>query len=100
MNKSLANETSQAVAAVVAHEAQHVINAPLFGGSRGLTCYADEVSAFTTEATVWASFYGPFGVPSPRTKLELQENHTLQLLVRNSNTLIVEIIVLYQDECS
>jgi hypothetical protein len=62
----------RALAAVLAHEATHAAQywrrpEPTIGG---IKCYAWELEAFEAEITVWTTFFGSNGKPSPSDELE------------------------------
>jgi hypothetical protein len=100
LDESLADESPQAIAPVLGHEADHARDTFQYGPPRSeAACYTFEITAFVLEARIWASLYGPSGKPDPSTDLETELNLILQTSRTRPNTLIGSIKDNYQAEC-
>lgn len=100
LDASLANESPQAVAPVLGHEADHARDTFQYGPPRSeAACYTFEITAFSLEARIWSSLYGPSGKPDPSSPLEDELNLILQTSRTQANTLIDRIKGNYQSEC-
>jgi tetratricopeptide (TPR) repeat protein len=97
----LQTETPEAVASVLAHEAQHAVDMYLNGLSpTEVACYTYEISAFHLEAAVWQSLEGPAGKPNPSTALEKELNQILMYARTDATRLLSDIQAQYEDQCS
>jgi len=100
LDSSLVNETPQAVAAVLGHEADHARDTFQYGPPRSdAACYTFEITAFALEARIWASFYGPLGKSDASTDLERELNLILETSRTKAGTLIGTIKDNYRSEC-
>jgi hypothetical protein len=98
----LQSESPEAVATVLAHEAQHAVDSKLNGRTRSdrdIMCYTWEISAFRLQAAVWQSFYGDHGKPNPATELEEELNEILLKARTDSWQLTTNIRERYRDQC-
>ena len=100
LDASLANESPQAVAAVLGHEADHARDTFQYGPPRSeAACYSFEITAFALEASIWTSFYGSSGKSDASTPLEKELNLILRTSRTNAGTLIGTVKSNYQAEC-
>jgi hypothetical protein len=100
LDSSLARESPEAVATVLAHEADHAVDTFHYGAPRtSVACYTFEISAFALQARVWESFYGPSGKPEAQTALEEELNLILNQARTNAGGLIEALKSRYRDEC-
>jgi hypothetical protein len=97
----LETEEPEAVATVLAHEAQHAADMYLNGFlPTEAACYSYEISAFHIQAAMWQSLQGTAGTTNPRTKLERELNQILALARRDPARLLSDIRGGYEDQCS
>jgi hypothetical protein len=97
----LQTEIPEAVATVLAHEAQHVVDQVLNGGARTeVACFSYEISSFRLQAAMWQSFFGPAGKPDPQTELEEELNEIVRSAQSNAGRLINAIHTRYADQCA
>jgi hypothetical protein len=97
----LQTEIPEAVATVLAHEAQHAVDQVLNGGPRTeVACLSYEISAFRLQAAVWQSFFGPAGKPDPQTQLEDELNEIVHSAQSNAGRLVNAIQTRYADQCA
>jgi hypothetical protein len=69
VGEQLAEEDPRALAAVLAHELWHALQAQV-GLDRARDCFANEVEAFQAQAHVWSLFWPPGELPA-RTRLQV-----------------------------
>ena len=100
VDTSLASESPEAVATVLAHEADHAVDTFHYGPpANSVGCYTFEISAFALQARVWESLQGPSGKPDPQTPLEEELNLILKQARTNAGALIEALKSNYRDEC-
>lgn len=78
LHTSLKTASADAVAAVLVHEATHLVDdkAGLLRTSR--QCYESELRAFTNASTFWQTLWGRNGKPNPTHAVERQLNNLLE----------------------
>ena len=100
LNGDLSNESPEAVAMVLAHEAQHALDHNL-GRIPGdsLACFDSEVRAFDIQIALWQVIWGAEGKPDPLTSLEQSFNRMLEIKQESPITYVNRLVELYGDQC-
>ncbi|MFN8516953.1 MAG: hypothetical protein U0841_31150 [Chloroflexia bacterium] len=89
-------------ATILAHEMQHARDFNAYGAIRNANeCYAWEVRAFLTEASLWQLWYGPEGKPGATDPLEREENAILRQVRTDPAGFARSVVQLYagNDQC-
>ena len=101
VNRDLQDERLEAVAAVLAHELQHLAE---FHDEQYLpseaSCLESEIRAVTAEASAWSSLMGPGGAENPQSALERMENARLQAVQAGSETIRALVEDGWAEQCS
>jgi len=101
VGRALRDERLEAVAAVLAHELQHLAD---FHDQQYVpseaACFEAEIRAVTAEASAWASLMGPAGAESPQSALERMENARLQAVQAGSETVRALVEDGWAEQCS
>ena len=100
VNERYRTSSPLALAALLAHEAQHVLD--VFSGEDVRSpegCYAAEARAFEVQAAVWQAFTGPGGKFPPADDLERHLNDVLRLRQSDPERFVANLRRSYADEC-
>lgn len=101
INHDLSGERIEAIAAVIAHELQHLSD--FHNGVRmesELDCLEAEVRAVITESIVWSALAGPDGLEAPLTALERMENARLDALQAGYETIRAVVEDIWGTQCA
>ena len=101
INRDLRGERIETIAAVIAHELQHLSD--FHNGARvgsELDCLEAEVRAVVTEAIVWSALVGPEGLAAPQTALERMENARLKTHQAGYETVRAMVEDLWGTQCT
>ncbi|MCY4113715.1 MAG: hypothetical protein OXG33_07255 [Chloroflexi bacterium] len=101
VNRDLQHERLEAVAAVLAHELQHLAD---FHDERYVpsdaACLEAEIRAVIAEASAWSSLMGAAGAEDPQSPLERMENSRLQAVQAGSETVRALVEDEWSEQCS
>ncbi len=101
VSRDLQDERREAVAAVLAHELQHLAD---FHDERYVpsetACLEAEIRAMTAEASAWSALMGSAGAENPQSALELMENARLQAVQAGSETVRALVEDGWAEQCS
>ena len=101
VNRDLQAERPEAVAAVLAHELQHLaeFHDQQYEPSQA-ACLEAEIRAVTAEASAWSTLMGPTGAENPQSSLERMENSRLQAVQAGSETIRALVEDGWAEQCS
>lgn len=101
VSRDLQNERHEAVAAVLAHELQHLAD---FHDQQYVpseaACLEAEIRAVTAEASAWSSLMGSAGAQNPQSALERMENARLQAVQAGSETIRALVEDGWAEQCA
>ena len=101
VSRDLHDERLEAVAAVLAHELQHLADfhdQPYVPSEAA--CLEAEIRAVTAEASAWSALMGPTGAEHPQSALERMENARLQAVQAGSETIRALVEDGWAEQCS
>ncbi len=101
VNRDLLDERREAVAAVLAHELQHLAD---FHDQQYVpseaACLEAEIRAVTAEASAWSALMGPAGAENPQSALERMENARLRAVQAGTETIRALVEDGWAEQCS
>lgn len=101
VNRDLQDERLEAVAAVLAHELQHLAD---YHDERYVpsdaACLEAEIRAVTAEASAWSALMGSAGAENPQSALERVQNARLQAVQAGSETIRALVEDGWAEQCS
>lgn len=101
LNTVLKTSDSRSLAAAVAHELQKAVDDAVGWSSwRAVSCQDLEARAYLAQASVWNSFYGPFGKAQPVDSLDEANNAVLSLVTARSSTWLADASAKYRESCN
>ena len=101
VNRDLLDERREAVAAVLAHELQHLaeFHDRQYVPSEA-ACLEAEIRAVTAEASAWSALMGPTGAENPQSALERMENARLRAVQAGSETIRALVEDGWAEQCA
>lgn len=100
IHSSLRGDSQDALAAIIIHEAMHLLYYQAFGEyPNAAACLEDEITAFRTQGRWWYERYGAFGKRRNVTQLDRSMNNTMQAWRRGTIKSFVLNNDFYQEQC-
>ena len=101
VSRALLDERREAVAAVLAHELQHLadLNDQQYVPSE-TACLEAEIRAVVAEASAWSALMGPDGAADPQSSLERMENARLTTVQAGSETVRALVEDVWAQQCA
>ena len=101
VSRELLAERREAVAAVLAHELQHLadLNDQQYVPSE-TACLEAEIRAVVAEASAWSALMGPDGAADPQSSLERMENTRLATVQAGSETVRALVEDVWGEQCA
>lgn len=88
------------IAAVIVHEATHLVQYARGDIAVGSACFQLEKEAFDAQKDFWSTLYGPTGKPNAVTPVAKDLNALVAMGFHDDLTFLQWLVSAYQDECS